>query len=155
MKIMAISIVFCLTLASCNSEKIIVPLDVTSSFEEGLQRWEESSYQNYRYVFRWRCYCAREVDWVEITVREGKVTRVVALESGEPYEVDWAWVKGDFETIDGLFELVREAHDRPADMILEEYDTRHGFPVEVYIDWDEGAADEEIGFIIREVIVEG
>ncbi len=141
---------------SCKDEDslILVPTETTDSYEKSLERWEGNGYHNYRYEFRWRCFCTRINDWVEVTVRNDTVFRIVNLESEEAYENEWAWQREDFRTIDGLFDLIREARDKPADSITAAYDASKGFPVKVDIDWNRGLIDEEIGFEIRKVIVE-
>src|SRR5688572_2948993 len=52
-----------------NVEEIVVPGETSSDYGASLARWEDEGSENYRYEFRWICYCTRR-DWVEVTVRE-------------------------------------------------------------------------------------
>jgi hypothetical protein len=56
-----------------------------------------------------------------------------------------------YETVDDLLTLISEAYDRGAASVRASYDAATGQPTEVYIDYDEQMADEEVGFTVEPV----
>ena len=53
-----------------------------------------------------------------------------------------------YPTIDGLFSVVQEAIDTRAWSIDAAYDTRYGFPTDIWIDYDHRVADDEEGYVL-------
>ena len=54
-----------------------------------------------------------------------------------------------FVPVEELFALLQDAVTRSAARIEVSYDERYGYPTELFIDYDEGMADEETRFVIR------
>lgn len=99
----------------------------------------------YTYEFQRLCFCIPEaVARVRISVAGGAVQAVVTS-AGDP--VPPADVDRYFRiTIDSLFDILEDAARHPADHMTVTYDSRLGYPAEAFIDYELGAADEELGF---------
>ncbi len=124
--------------------------DAASELRAARQKWEKAGMENYTFRFRWQCFCIQEyVSLVELTVDGGEVV------SGRYVEGDSALAGerlADYMSIDRLFDFIQEAVDRDAHSIRAEYHPDLGYPVDVYIDYDEMMADEEKGFTIESVV---
>lgn len=109
--------------------------------------WEEQNVDSYTFEFQWQCFCPRNfTQRVRVTVVDGEVTAVEPLEIQEGPELQVE----DFRTIDGLFELLREAIEQDAHRFEAMYDEARGLPVSAWIDYDELMADEERGFTVSD-----
>ena len=124
-------------------------------------RWQQHRAVNYRYRLALACFCPR---WTyEVEVRKGKVARVRLLdENGR--RVHRPALENEARTVDDLFaELLRAEGDPlpapgsqprdtafpgPAAKVRATFDPKLGYPLSVYIDWSEQAADEETGYLV-------
>jgi hypothetical protein len=114
------------------------------------EKWEKAGFENYVFQFRWQCFCIREyVSLVELKVKAGNAVSGSYVEGGGELESERL---ADYMPIDQLFDLIQEAIDRDAHSIRAEYDPELGFPVDVYIDYNEMMADEEKGFTIERFV---
>lgn len=114
------------------------------------EKWEKAGFENYTFHFRWQCFCIQEyVSLVELNVEGGKVVSGSYVEGGGDLGPDRL---ADYMPVDQLFDLIQEAVDRDAHSVRAEYDPDYGYPVDVYIDYDEMIADEEKGFTIEKFV---
>jgi len=121
-----------------------VPSD--STLAQNWALWSASGIDTYRYRFRWECYCLESYTrLVDVTVHRGVVVSVVDVQTGRALGPE---AVADYRTIDGLFEVVRDAIDRPADAVRASYDTELGYPSVVWVDFVGPMIDEELGFRI-------
>ena len=123
-------------------------------FELDLNRtkWTSAMVSDYQFNFRWICFCALEsMAPVNITVRENKIDSAAFVEGGAPVAVGGL---GGYRTIDGLFDLLQEGIDKNAHSISVDYHPELGYPIDVWIDYEEATADEELGFEIDSLVVE-
>jgi hypothetical protein len=111
-----------------------------SELEQSRERWAQQAISTYTYRVQRICFCAF-VDPVDVTVRDGHITSIVVTSSQE--ELDPSMFS-QYYTVDGLFEVVRDALDRDAHSVVVAYDTEFGYPVDVAIDYIEMAADDEL-----------
>lgn len=112
-------------------------------FEENLVKWRESGIDDYQFRFQRLCFCALSVESMIVEVRDGAIVSVVDADSGEPIESG----HGDFYlTVDGIFAAIRDALDRDAHELTAIYHETLGYPIEVDIDYEENAVDEEVSF---------
>jgi hypothetical protein len=133
--------------------------------DTNLTRWKAVKPARYRYDFHWICYCPQSHDRWEITVENDTVIR--AMREGS----DSAIVGKDlsiygFMTIDSLFGFIDAARTigltdtadisgpGPADSIHATYDSLYGVPTDVWIDYRLMAADDELGFEVRNLLFE-
>jgi Family of unknown function (DUF6174) len=116
------------------------------TLEEARRRWDAADVVDYTYVLRRNCFCAGGVEPVRIVVRAGAAISYTLVETGETLPEEWRpW----YPTVGGLFEFLEDAVDRDAQRIDVRYDDRLGYPVTIYVDYDERIADEEMGYEIR------
>ena len=54
-----------------------------------------------------------------------------------------------YPTLTELFDLLEDAVERNASSISVDWDADYGFPVDIYIDYEENTADEELGYEVR------
>ena len=123
-------------------------------FELNLNRakWTSAMVSDYQFNFRWICFCAMEsMASVNITVRENRIDSAAFMEGGAPVAV--GGLEG-YRTIDGLFDLLQEGIDKNAHSISVDYHPELGYPIDVWIDYEEATADEELGFEIDSLVVE-
>lgn len=102
------------------------------------EAWAVSGFDSYTYTLSRVCLCPEnELGPFEVTVYERKVAAVEF--EREPVDLG----SQSFYSVPELFELVERAITDGADEIKVEYDGILGYPTQILIDWDLGAADEE------------
>ena len=112
---------------------------------QGQERWERSGITDYAYTGAWTCFCPEEYRAdTQVTVGGGKVT---AVNSAAP-NAGTIPAPERFVPIEGLFALILDAITQHAAYIEVSYDETYGYPVELFIDYNERMADEEDRFTI-------
>ena len=133
-------------------EPVILVADLNSTLADLLRaqsRWERNSLRAYTYTTSWQCFCLPEyLASVNVEVEGGQVTSIAFADPQFTGEVP---DQHRFTTIDGLFQILQEAHDHPAHSIRAEYDEQLGYPVETFIDYEATMADEERGFMVSDL----
>ena len=116
-------------------------------FDQNRQLWNEQALSSYQYVFNWSCFCLPEYTApVNIKVEGGEWTGISLVHDGVPViEKDWK----RYKTIEELFDIIDEAFLQDAKEITTTYDSDLGYPMSVFIDYDERIADEERGFNVK------
>lgn len=107
--------------------------------------WIRSGVYDYEYVVRRSCYCLLAGVAVRVVVLGGAVADLRIDATGEPLSFMYA---SSYPTIDGLHARVQRAIDQRAWRLEVSYDSRWGFPTDLYIDLDRNIADEEEGYTI-------
>ena len=112
--------------------------------------WMAQGITDYEMELRWNCFCPPDyVAPVIIAVTNGNtIDSVVFAENGLPVEREFS---PDYLTINGLFDLIQGAIDRPAFQIWVKYHEEFGYPLSAGIDYDQRIADEETGFLVSGV----
>ncbi len=155
-----------LTLAACSSPRPepTVPVRTDSlhaeptspgAMDDGPQalaasrvRWEAQRPGDYRFTYSRNCFCPPQYRGpFDVTVRGGAVADVAYRGEGDPIDRPLT----EYQTVDDLFALIAEAYARDAARVDVTYDPTTGQPTEVYIDYDEQMADEEVGFTVEPV----
>ena len=110
--------------------------------------WLEQNITNYSYNLRINCYCVIERNGPHlIKVTNNKIVSV----NGQPYKPE---LTGILPTVDELFDIIKtKLTQKPFQQSLE-YHPILGYPTSVYFDMDERIADEEVGYIIGNLIKE-
>ena len=113
-------------------------------------KWTSQGITNYQMEFHWNCFCPQEyVAPLIISVTSGDtIDSVVFAASQLPVDLKFS---GNYESIDGLFDLIQGAIDRPAFHISVKYHAELGYPLSAFIDYDRRIADEEMGFQVGAV----
>ncbi len=105
--------------------------------------WSSNFINDYEFVVRRDCYCLMGGVAVRITVLRDVVVAREIDGTSAPLPPGFAYL---YPSIDGIFSIVQEAIDTRAYRIDASYDSRYGFPTDVYIDYDRRAVDEEQGY---------
>ena len=128
-------------------------VDTQSQLDSNRKKWDSEMASNYQFNFQWSCYCSMDfVAQVNITVRENRIHSTAFVEGDVPIPLDVAI--GRYHTMDGLFNLLQSAIDANAHTISAKYHSELGYPTQVWIDYDQRSADEELGFSIHNLILE-
>ena len=111
-------------------------------------KWIAQNIKNYSYTLRINCYCAPERNGPNlIKVIDNKITLV----NGQPYNPN---LTGTLPTVTELFNIIQtKLAQRPFQQSLAYHPTL-GYPTSVYFDMDERIADEEVGYIIENLVKE-
>jgi hypothetical protein len=104
--------------------------------------WSSQGFDSYAYVLQPRCYCLVTAAG-NVFVRNGQITGVTSVETGEPVPQTWLQV---YMTVDQLFALIEDAIDRSAHSLDIAYHAQYGYPTHIRIDYIENMIDEEMGF---------
>ena len=148
-------ILLCVTLSlllGCDlTDNVFKPADndTQSKLDQNRKKWMSRMVSNYQFNFRWICFCALEyIAPVNISVRKNRIADVAFVEGDVPGAIE------DYRTIEGLFDLLQEGIDKNAHIISVHYHSELGYPIDVWIDYDEAIADEELGFEINGLSIE-
>ena len=126
---------FCLSLFGCET---VQPLDDATT---NLNLWNEKKIVNYSFSFKRVCFCPLEyVGPNQVVVQNGKVATVngQAYNSAERY--------GVIPTISELLEIIKANIDRKPVKSILNFNPTYGYPTNVFFDFSEMIADEEIGY---------
>jgi hypothetical protein len=114
-----------------------------SGLDTATSSWEEAGLVSYTYVYQRSCYC----------LPEDTTPKVVEVVDGVVISVDDVSGNDDnIPTIEGLFEEIQRAIDSNPFRAIEsnafrvdvQYDAELGYPLSIYIDYEEFIADEEL-----------
>jgi hypothetical protein len=110
--------------------------------------WNEKNITNYSYTLRVNCYCIPERNGPHrIKVVNNKIVSV----NGQSYNPE---ITGTLPTVSELFEIINlKISQKPFQEAIV-YDPLLGYPSSVYFDMDERIADEEVGYIIENLVKE-
>ncbi len=110
------------------------------------QRWADVGYDAYRMTLQRACFCPEDYRGpFDVTVRHGAVDD--ATFNGATVDAERVL------TVAALFDLLEDAYDRNAARVDVTFDDELGYPTSLYIDYDEGIADEEVGYTVADVQV--
>ena len=122
------------------------PESTQASILKNQARWERSGINNYAYETAWQCFCPPEYTaLVNVDVAQGQIAALEFVDSAMGPVIPG---QERYLTVDGLFDFIQDALDRDAFQIRAEYDSELGYPREVFVDYSELMADEELGFIV-------
>jgi hypothetical protein len=126
------------------------PTGVTGSsearleLEHAMERWALTSPAAYEVTVRPSCFCdIGELRPVVVRVRGGTVESRRYTDDGTDVPAERA---GSYPTVTRLFAFIADADAKHAARIGVTYDAALGYPVSIYVDYDEAIADEEAGF---------
>lgn len=117
------------------------------NLDEARAVWESKRPSHYELDFQWSCFCA-SIDPVTLEVRDGVAVSGFLRATGTPLS---STELATYRSVDGLFDFLEEARDRPADSIDTEFDQTFGYPTNAYVDYETMAADEEMAFRVDAV----
>ncbi len=113
-------------------------------------KWQRQGPESYSYTLQRGGFVAPDARRpVEVTVQGGTVTGARFADSGEPLPESLSF---NALSVDDLFGLIDEAIKGGAARVDVRYDAISGFPREVYIDYDEMIADEELSLTANNLV---
>lgn len=120
------------------------------ALERARAQWVRARPQGYRYGVQRNCFCIDEARGpVYVTVSGEAVVGRAYVDGGdavpEPY-------RDLFPSVDGLFDLLRDALERDAYRVTVTYDPDTGVPLDLFIDYEAMVADEELGFAVVDMV---
>lgn len=114
----------------------------TAQLQQSKRLWAKQKIANYRYTLSRSCFCVPEARQpVKIEVRNGKVTSLVAANSGKAVNPEYF---SKYDSIPKLFDIVQDAIAKKAHRISVTYHPTLGYPTKIEIDYDQQMADEEL-----------
>jgi hypothetical protein len=126
------------------------PTDDLPELARQLDRWARARPASYSFELRRHCFCAPAGLGPVLVVVDGDVV------VGRTYVSGGGPVPGGvadaFPSIEGLFALLADAYERDAHRVDVSYQAVTGAPLEIWIDYDEAVADEEVGFSVGEAV---
>ena len=108
------------------------------------ERWRAQDLHTYAFILQRSCFCVN-IHPLYVVVLSDTVAGVLDFETFEPVDHQFG------ETVDGLFTIIQNAIDKPAQLIRAEYDATRGFPTEIDYDGAAQIADDEIFYRISDV----
>ena len=135
-------IVLAFSIFSCEDSKSNI-----SSLEESQEKWNSHSLKSYRMNLNIVCNCIPTPD-IDIRVDDGKISLINA--NGSSYvnpDIDSTFWHA--KTVDGLFSFIEEKlSENPFQKTLK-FNSKYGYPEEIFFDIEEMIADEEIGYVVH------
>ena len=118
-----------------------------STLEESQEKWNLHNLKSYRMNLNIVCNCIPTPD-IDIRVDDGKISLINA--NGSSYaNPDLDSTFWHAKTVDGLFSFIDETLlENPYKKTLK-FNSKYGYPEELFFDIDEMIADEEIGYFIH------
>jgi hypothetical protein len=115
-------------------------------------RWAQQKPSTNSYLMEQQvgCFCGDRASFFEVTVTQGAVTRARNLETDVDVPADRL---PSFRTVDQLFAEVRNAIEKPGTLTSLEFDAITGVPSTVGLDPIRQAADDEVTYFTRRVIL--
>jgi uncharacterized protein DUF6174 len=122
--------------------------DLRTELERNRALWDTTGLATYEYGVERICFCGVEARGpVLVNVEAGSVLSRRYVDSGDPVLPGFADL---FPTVVGLFDVIEGAIEDDAFNIDVSWDIATGLPTDIFIDYDESVADEEVGFRITQ-----
>lgn len=111
-------------------------------------RWPAFDVDDYTYTLRTTCFCADRGVPVIVTVTDGRATEAVYAQKGRGHAAgddagDWMKVT--------INDVIDAANTLGAYQVKVRWPDGQAYPSSVWVDRDANAADEEIGYSVRDV----
>jgi|TARA_B100001093_G_C26655243_1_gene939338 hypothetical protein len=123
------------------------PQPAISSLEESQEKWQSHNLKSYRMNLNIVCYCIPTPD-IDIRVDNGKISLINA--NGSSYadpDIDSTFWHA--RTVDELFSFINEKLSEDPFQKTLKFNSKYGYPEEIFFDIEEMIADEEIGYVIH------
>ena len=115
-----------------------------SDFSRNQQKWQDANISHYRFNLFVGCFCVFSQDMpLVIEVKDGEIVSM-EYQTGNPLDDGNREYFSKFATIDRLFSELEVDLAGEADEVTVIYDSTHGFPTEISIDFIKQAADDEL-----------
>ena len=108
-------------------------------------------YTDYTYTLEQRCFCANIDQKYRLTVEGGRAVSVTWATAGEGHEVGDAVPDGEYLML-SIQDIIDLGNDQKAAKVDVDWPAGQLYPTSVYIDQDKMIADEEVTWVISDVV---
>ena len=117
-----------------------------TELERNRQTWQDSGITHYRFSLNIGCFCAfRSQMPITVEVQNGEIISITYPDGTLAVETDPGYESfSRYATIDRIFSELEAGLAGDAEEITVTYDSTNGFPSDIYFDYIQAAADDEI-----------
>ncbi len=124
----------------------------TGALDAAEKQWDEAGISDYQLTLGFSCFCIPTDDFsgpgeFVIVVRNAAIESAFRTDSGEYLSTAQAQ---SLPTVDALFDKIRDAYRRDADLIQADYDETYGFPTDLKINSNTRVPDAGVTYSIRD-----
>ncbi|MDP2775826.1 MAG: DUF6174 domain-containing protein [Nocardioides sp.] len=123
----------------------------TPTAEPTVGTYPDFAPDDYSYTLRVNCFCPDAGEPVRIRVVAGEAVDAVYLEDGRAVTAGDPAPEFRRLTID---EVIEAANDTEADLVKVKWPEGQDYPSGVYVDQDKLMVDEEVGYLVSDVVVD-
>ena len=123
---------------------------VPSELDRNRQTWQDSGVTHYRFSLHIGCFCVfRDQMPITVEVLNGEIVSMTLPDGTLVAETDPSYETfSKHATIERLFSELEAGLAGDAEEVTVTYDSTHGFPSEIYFDYIQAAADDEISLSV-------
>ena len=125
---------------SCNDIGID---DDHSTISDPLSRWHAYRITSYSLKQSLTCFCVGGGVTMRVVVKDNRIVNVLEIATGNSIPQNR---REYYKTVDELFTIAQGINPDSVAHFVIEYDQKYGLPTTLYVDPDEGVADEEFGY---------
>jgi hypothetical protein len=107
--------------------------------------WAASKVEAYQFTIRVMCFCPPEITGPNIVLVSGGSGRLQT-----PRNAPVATFLEQYDTVEKLFAVARDALERQAFKLSLSFDAKHGFPTSIDINYRERMADDEVRIVVSD-----
>lgn len=146
-------LIVALALIGCGGGDGLIGTIPPSEYVEAKQRWSRAGVESYQFTIRTLCFCVPEGP-ISVVVRNGAVQGAIYVNTGAPVGGErLSHVPTHVPTLSGLFDIADAAYSRRAAEVRFTSNAEYGYFENLYIDYDRGRADDEIGYMITNLVI--
>lgn len=121
-----------------------------TELESNRQTWQDAGINHYSFSLSVGCFCAfRDQMPLTIEVQNGEIVSIMYSDGTLATEADPGYETfAKYGTIDRLFSELEAGQNGGADEVTVKYDPTYGFPIEIYFDFIQAAADDELSLSV-------
>ena len=122
----------------------------SSELDKNLQKWQDSGITHYRFSLNIGCFCPfRDQMPITVEVQNGEIISMNASDGTPIAATDPGYETfSRYATIDRIFSTLEAGLAGDADEVTVTYDPTYGFPNEIYFDYIQAAADDELSLSV-------
>ena len=126
-----------------------------TDFEKNRQTWQDSGITHYRFSLHIGCFCVfRDQMPITVEVQNGDIISMTYPDGTLVAETDPSYETfSKYATIDRIFSELEAGLAGDAEQVTVTYDPVHGFPGDIYFDYIQAAADDELSLTISNLEV--
>jgi hypothetical protein len=123
-----------------------------SDFDRNQKKWQDANVRHYRFSLSIGCFCAfRDQMPLTIEVLDGEFVSITGAD-GDPIDSTDSNYEyySRYVTIERLFSELESDSMKEADEVTVTYDSTHGFPAQISIDYIKEAVDDELWLTVSD-----